>query len=137
MKGVDKMFEKIKEYLITVDKFNEPKELKNDDAVSMILLRLILMEKGLIQSHPDMGVDIVRRYRYMYDDKVLRTLEEDIKSQISTYIPQLSSVDVEVDVHEGELLLGIKTPSNNYVFMTNFDQNKVVDLSSLNPERSI
>lgn len=131
------MFEKIKEYLITVDKFNEPKELKNDDAVSMILLRLILMEKGLIQSHPDMGVDIVRRYRYMYDDKVLRTLEEDIKSQISTYIPQLSSVDVEVDVHEGELLLGIKTPSNNYVFMTNFDQNKVVDLSSLNPERSI
>lgn len=129
------MFSRIKEYLLSVNKFDTPTELHNQDAVAVIILRLILMEKGLIQSHPEMGVDIIRRYRYMYEEDVLRTLEEDIKTQISTYIPQLSSVDVNVDVHEGELLLGIKTPVTQYIFMTQFDRNTLIDLSRLNIER--
>lgn len=131
------MFDEVKEYLLTVNKFNEPKELKGENAVAMILLRLILMEKGLIQSHPDMGVDIIRRYRYAYEDTILQTLADDIKNQINTYVPELSTVEVEVDTADDELLLAIKTPTNNYVFMTNFDQNTVINLSDLNPERSI
>jgi hypothetical protein len=54
----------ISEFGFSVDEFNNPKVYKNAEAVSTLLVRLLLLEPGTIQSHPNAGVGLISRYRY-------------------------------------------------------------------------
>ena len=44
-----------KEYLLSVNNFNEPAALEGKQAIGLLLVRLILMEPGTDPLHPDMG----------------------------------------------------------------------------------
>lgn len=59
-----------------------------------MIMKLLLMEKGEIQSSPNMGIDI-RKYRYQ-DDSSLEYLQDEIVKQISDYIPHFQTVDVKI-----------------------------------------
>jgi hypothetical protein len=61
----------------------------------LCIIRLILIEKGTYPDHPDMGVGIRSRYRFAFESE-LTSLQEDIETQISTYLPEVSPVTVKV-----------------------------------------
>lgn len=81
------------EYVFSVDDFGSPIVLKNSEAIATILTRLLLLEPGTIQSHPDMGVGLVSRYRYSTESDI-DTLRDDFRAQIEKYLPQYQGVQV-------------------------------------------
>lgn len=86
----------------------------------------MLLEKGTVQSHPDMGVGIISRYRYSYIDK-LNELQDDIQNQISTYLPDLQGVNViiEASSNDQEILIKISVNDVLYTFKTDTPNNTI------------
>ena len=89
-----------KEYLFSVNKFNEPKKMEDKAAISTLLVRLILMEPGSNPLHPTMGVGL-KHYRFGVDD-TLEDLRMAIQEQIEQFLPEYQSATVAL----------IKTPDN-------------------------
>lgn len=85
------------EPLLSVDKFHKPVTIKNEDAAILLIVRLILLEPGTFQTHPNMGVGIVSRFRHGLDDDI-KQLENEIAKQISKYLPMFSTVRVSVEI---------------------------------------
>ena len=92
-------------HLLSLNDFGMPKVYSETDAMYTKIVYLILLEKGKFQSHPDMGVGLRSRYRYNNDENFLRTLQQDIVTQINKYLPELSII--EVSVNEKDHVLGI------------------------------
>ena len=82
---------KQREYLFSVNEFNEPAKVENKSAVALLLVRLIMMDPGSDPLHPDMGVGI-RKYRYGLDN--LDELQKRVEDQIQTYLPNFQNADV-------------------------------------------
>lgn len=95
----------ISEYNFSVDDFMNPKVTKDAEAVMVLLTRLILLEPGTFQSHPDMGVGIHSRYRFSVEGGT-EVLKSDIESQIAKYIPELQGTRVTVTEKNGQYLIG-------------------------------
>jgi hypothetical protein len=85
----------IREYTLSLNEFNKPKILTNEDATCVKIMELILLEKGTYPTRPDMGVGIVSRYRYSYSDSA-EQLKGDIATQIDTYLPELSATEITI-----------------------------------------
>ena len=85
------------EPLMTINKFYKPVVLTGTDAAVMQIIRLILLEPGTIQTHPDMGVGIVSRFRHSNEIDVAK-LSTRIKDQIAKYLPQFTLVNVQCEL---------------------------------------
>lgn len=125
----------LKEPLMTLNKFQRPVELQGQDAEIMLIIRLILLEPGTIQTHPEMGVGLISLYRYTVDVD-LDKLRSRIQNQISTYLPMFTTVEVRVDLNVNEHTLYIYIDSDqlnalvpfdteNYTVIQNLDNMKV------------
>ena len=108
----------LSEYSFSVDDFKNPKVYKDREAVAVLLMRLLLLEPGLIQSHPNMGIGLISRYRYGVD--VASELQSNFKNQIDTYLPQLQGV--RVNVSQVGQVLNIAVEYNNILYGISFDQ---------------
>lgn len=110
----------MKEYLLSIDKFERPKVLKDKDAVFNLLRRLLLLNPGTIQTHPEMGVGIVAKWRYM-DMSDIQDLETEISKQISTYLPSFQGADVKITPAEEDKTIIIRITIDNtlYAFEVN------------------
>ena len=108
------------DYLLGVNKFGTPKKITDNEVIYTLLVRIILLEPGTFQDHPDMGVGIVSRYRYSFTSD-LHKLQKDISEQISKYLPEL--VMNEINLSEGEKLVYINITVNNMLFSISFDKN--------------
>ena len=98
----------IREYSLSVNNFNEPKVFEKAKALMLLLTRLVILEPGTFQSHPDMGVGLISRYRYRLDDGTLAAdLKSRIQSQIDTYLPFLTGVDVGVYIRDKVFYINI------------------------------
>ena len=106
------------EYTFSVDNFGDPKVLKNAAAIATILTRLLLLEPGTIQSHPNMGVGLVSKYRYTIEDKLI-TLRDDFRYQIEKYLPQYQGVEVQVYL-EGKICY-INATIDNIIYAFFYD----------------
>ena len=54
-----------KDFLFSTDNFNQPKVVvEGKEAISTLLESLILLEPGTNPVRPEMGVELVSRYRY-------------------------------------------------------------------------
>ena len=95
---------------MSTNNFNEPAHVDGYAADCLLLTRLILLEPGTIQSHPDMGVGINTRWRYT-DETLLMDLESDIESQIEKYLPKFVLTSVECK-------FGTTTKDNKVIFIT-------------------
>lgn len=80
-----------REYLLSVNEFNEPEKVEGKSAIGLLLIRLIMMSPGSDPLHPDMGVGI-RDYRFGLDN--LDKLKARIQSQIETYLPCFQNATV-------------------------------------------
>lgn len=116
----------MKEHVLSLNNFNMPKVYNGSDAEYILIVRLLLLEPGKIQTHPYMGVGIISRYRYNNEDNFLITLENDIKQQIQTYLPQLVMTNVSLVIKNNILGIIINTSGDNaYVLAYNPDTEKI------------
>lgn len=95
----------ISEFAFSVDDFMNPKVTKDAEAVMVLLTRLILLEPGTFQSHPDMGVGIHSKYRFSIEGGA-ELLKSDIEHQIAKFIPELQGTRITVTEKDGQYLIG-------------------------------
>lgn len=91
------------ETLLSVNEFKKPSVLEGKEAIGTLLVRLIQLEPGTIPSRPKMGVGLYSNYKYCDDSKALR-LQDHIKEQIRTYLPEYQGVDVKTYLNEKKQL---------------------------------
>ena len=84
-----------REYTLSITPLNRPEVLKNQEAIAMLLLRLILLNPGSDPLHPDMGVGIIN-YRYAMGK--LDELKRRVEDQIHTYLPCFPAGNVEINI---------------------------------------
>ena len=67
----------MKEHVLSLNNFNMPKVYNGSDAEYILIVRLLLLEPGKIQTHPYMGVGIISRYRYNNEDNFMINLNQE------------------------------------------------------------
>lgn len=82
------------EPLLSVDKYYKPLVATDTNYATLLLVRLILLEPGTFQTHPDCGVGLVSKFRYATNVDMAE-LQKRIKDQIMLYLPQYSLVNVK------------------------------------------
>jgi hypothetical protein len=89
------------EPLLSVDKYYKPLVAKDENYATLLLVRLILLEPGTFQTHPDCGVGLVSKFRYATDVDMVE-LQKRIKDQIMLYLPQYSLVNVKCELGDNK-----------------------------------
>lgn len=119
------------EHLLTTDEFNNPKVLNGREAISQLLIHLILLEPGTYASRPTMGVGLVSRYRYNSKDS-LEQLRQDIQDQVSIYLPEFGAVNVELSMDEEDrLIIDIEISGTIYRYETSKQEDNNITLTEL------
>lgn len=118
------------ESVFSLNKFKRPKTHDDKAAIYVLLTRLLLLEPGTIQSHPEMGIGIVSRYRYSFEG-IARTLQKDIETQIGKYLPELRGAIVEVSDANSAITIRITVDDTLYDFNFDSEQGRFVSLVDL------
>lgn len=117
------------EGVMSINNFNEPLIYDNKDAIALLLLRLILLEPGTNNTHPEMGVGIVSKFRFSVD-KDLDSLNTEIKRQINTYLPSLTLQNVDLTLENKTLYITIKVNDEYYGFSVD-EEGKVYSVEEM------
>lgn len=123
----------MKEYLLSTNEFLEPKVVEGSDAYGILLTRLLLLQPGTNPLHPNMGVGLGPKYRFISEDDMpmLQTL---IQDQVNTYLPsEFSTVTqayLEIKPRSKYLQITIIADDTKYVFDTE-DSDTPIELSDL------
>lgn len=124
----------ITEFAFSVDDFKNPKTYKNAEAVATLLVRLLLLEPGTIQSHPDMGVGLISRYRFSVEGEGAK-LQGEYQRQVEKYLPQFQGAQItvkeknkqfQISVQIDDTLYGIYYDTNTTAVQTGYT--KLIDL---------
>ena len=109
---------------MSVDNFNNPEIFKNAEGLMLLISRLVLLEPGTFQSHPDMGVGLLTNYRFKVDSdgNLASDLRSRIRNQIDTYLPILTGVDVQVRIYDHTFYVTIQI--NGLAFGIIYDANE-------------
>ena len=94
----------ISEFSFSVDDFQNPKVTKDAEAIMVVLTRLLLLEPGTIQSHPDMGVGLYSHYAFGVEG-IETELQSDFQRQIERYLPQFQGVKISVSRKDRALFI--------------------------------
>lgn len=123
----------MKEYLLTTNEFLEPKVIEGSDAYGVLLTRLLLLQPGTNPLHPNMGVGLGPKYRFISEDD-MPTLQTLIQDQVNTYLPSEFSTVVqaylEIKPKSKYLQITIIADDTKYVFDTE-DSDTPIELSDL------
>ena len=103
----------ITEFSFSVDDFENPKKYKDAEAVAVLLTRLLLLEPGTIQSHPDAGVGLYSRFAYSMQGTA-GELQGEFQRQIDKYLPQFSGAKVTVKEKDKVFMIGVEINSILY-----------------------
>lgn len=111
----------VKEYALSLDSFLNPTVYKGKDALEILLIRLILLEPGTFETHPNMGIGLVSRYRYA-PQSALTQLDREIEEQAKAYIPNIMGISAQTSIgSSGNLRIVIK--ANDEIFALTYDPN--------------
>jgi hypothetical protein len=122
----------LNEPLMTIDKFYKSIVLSGTDAAVIQIIRLILLEPGTIQTHPECGVGIVSKFRHSTEVDI-KELEDRIATQISTYLPMYTTirVAVEIDNKNKSLKIFITSDQLNAIIPISTETGEVLSLDSV------
>lgn len=116
----------MQEHVLSINDFSMPKVYDGSDADYLLIVRLLLLEPGTFQSHPNMGVGLKSKYRFNNDPALLQNLQTDIKNQINNYLPQLSTAEITVSLGEQHILgIIIDTGNGAYVLAYNGETDQI------------
>ena len=119
----------VREYFLNTNKFTRPEVWSDEDATFILLSRLILLNPGTYPDHPEMGVGLVEKYRYANARTILPELIDNIRDQINTYLPEFSTVNVEISVGvDKELKIDVVLDSVLYSMTYDPDTYKLSDV---------
>lgn len=122
---------RIKEYSFAVDKYNNPREFKNFNAIGVLLMRLFFIEPGSITHSPEMGIGLISKFRYMTEER-LGEFKDTVKTQIRDYIDESVSVDVNVRFLPNHVMhIMLKIDKYELLFSFNSD-NQTLDMITNN-----
>lgn len=109
----------LKEYVMSINEFVQPKVLKGESAAYIDIIRLFLLEPGTNQTHPEMGIGIRSRYRFS-DTSEISTLREEVKEQIETFLPHLVTMDIQIETFGTTLAIFI-TADDESIYGIKYD----------------
>ena len=89
-----------------------------------LLTRLLLLNPGTFQSHPDMGVGLVQKYRYALEGAEV-DLQADFRNQIDTYLPQFVGANVSVKFRDHSFIIFVEINNNIFAFVYEQDTNTI------------
>lgn len=92
---------KEREYMVSINAFKRPEVKKEQQAICMLLLRLLLLEPGSDPLHPEMGVGITK---FRFGMNTLEDLRKRISEQLNTYLPCFPSSRVRLEITDDHLL---------------------------------
>ena len=118
----------IDEASMSVNDFNEPRMYSNAEGLMLLLSRLVLLEPGTFQYHPDMGVGLLTNFRYRLDtdDGLAAELRQRIRSQIDTYLPILTGIDIQVRIVDHTFYVTAEINGNVFAILYDAQANSVV-----------
>ena len=117
----------MKEYLLTTNEFLVPDYVEGSDAFGLLMLRLLLLQPGQNPLHPDMGIGLGPKYRFITEDD-MNMLQDRVQNQIDTY---LSQTKVYMEIKPSHYLKIIITANDtNYVYDTE-ESETPIELSDL------
>lgn len=93
----------LREYTLSIDEFKKPKVYIGNNAIVAKLIEIALLDPGTYPTRPDMGLGLRTKYRYISEDEIT-TLEQDYRKQIETYLPELTAVNVEIELDTDKVL---------------------------------
>lgn len=105
----------VTESLFSLNEYNKPKVLYEKDAIYTLIIRLLILEPGTVESHPDMGVGIVSKYRYAEDTECM-DLKNNIYEQIQKYLPDFVGADIKVTADKVTSLFNIEIEIDGTIF---------------------
>ena len=112
----------ITEFSFSVDDFQNPKVYKDPEAIQTLLVRLLLLEPGTIQSPPDMGVGLYSKYSHsVLNSGEGSKLQSEFQSQIEKYLPQFQGARVSVKEQENTFM--ISTELDNVLYGIYYEKN--------------
>ena len=103
---------KNREYLLSVDQYNNPYVVEGSEAVALNLVRLLLLEPNSDPLRPDMGVGL-KNYRYAL---TLDELNNRIAEQIATYLPQYQNAKVNI-IRTNDRVANIEISINDVTYI--------------------
>lgn len=120
------------EATLSTDNFYKPKVLKEYDAVYALLTRIIMIEPGSIPGNLEMGVGLVKNFRFSSSEDI-GEIKQKITDQINKYLPEYQSVNVNVYIDTVQKLLCIEIELDGilYTFNTESNSNKSDDTVGL------
>lgn len=122
----------MKEYLLTTNEFLVPDYVEGSDAFGLLMLRLLLLQPGQNPLHPDMGVGLGPKYRFITEDD-MNMLQDRVQEQIITYLPYefINKTKVYMEIKPSHYLKIIITANDtNYVYDTE-ESETPIELSDL------
>lgn len=126
---------RLTEHSFSVDDFKNPKVYKDAEAMAILLTRLLLLEPGTFQSHPEMGVGLMSRYRYSVEGAASK-LKADFEAQIEAYLPDyFQGTTINVTQKGGQFLITAEIDGSiygsSYDSVTNTVESKFAKLSDM------
>ena len=126
-----------KEPCLSINEFNRPTILEGKEAISTLLIHLILLEPGTYSNRPGMGVGLVSRYRYN-EEISLEQLSKDIQDQVTSYLPEFEAVNVNVHMDDtvpdginNEIVIEIEIDDVLYKYETSKQKDNKIGLIDL------
>ena len=110
----------VTEFAFSVDDFKNPKSFKNPEAVSTLLIRLLLLEPGTLQSHPEAGLGLYSRYSYSAEGTALK-LQGEYQSQIERFLPQFQGARVTVKEKNKTFRISVEIDNTMYAISYDID----------------
>ena len=86
--------DKYAEYSLSITEFNRPEIATGAKAIIQKIIQLIFMNPGTYPTKPYMGIVFIKKYRDSFMDNI-DELNEEVKEQIRTYLPEFQTVNVE------------------------------------------
>jgi len=98
----------VTDYLLGLDDLQQPRAIDMSiirpnewNSAILCIARLILMRKGQLDDHPEMGIDIRARYKFAYEDELFQ-LNQEIQEQVNRYLPEFAPIEVTSQFKEGK-----------------------------------
>ena len=109
--------------MLSLNNFNAPKVFKGETAEAIHIVYLILLDKGKCQTHPNMGVGLRTEFRWSKSDDILFSLQNEIRNQIETYLPNVTLNDLQLTLTDDHIL-GIIIVANNNAYVMAYNTEK-------------